>query len=475
VAVLWRCRVLYTTALEQRRTWWGRGQGHGATRFQQEAELNEIRAAFPEYAALHAHVLQEVLARLDKAYQAFFRRIQAGQAPGFPRFQGNTRSHSFTYKEYGNGARLDNGFLVLSTIGRLAVRWSRPLEGAPKVVTISKEADGWYACISCAAVPSKPLPRTGNETGIAVGLKVFLITAQGERVENPRHYRKMEKHLAKAQRRVSRLKKGRGQQAPQEGGSPTEAQAAKGATAAPRLSAQDRATAGEHLRHHLAGRCARGQPGAHPLPREKHPRCGLGSVSDHPRRQSSRRWPSSRCRATRVHEPGVQRLWGARAQEFVCAHPHLSLLRTQLGPRPERGEKQSLGRAGPSGSRGGSCGGEPRIHQALARVECQIAPIFEAVGHEDPRTVESRLLQDSGVPTPLILEVVNGIDDAHRAGRGGTPQEWPVACTQVGGAGSRLPVVEVQDVGKEIEGGQRFQQTAARQDEASLFIPLLLP
>ncbi len=64
--MLWRCRTLYNVALEQRITWWRRGQGIGATRFQQEAELKELRAEFPEYAAIHSQVLQEVLARLDK-------------------------------------------------------------------------------------------------------------------------------------------------------------------------------------------------------------------------------------------------------------------------------------------------------------------------------------------------------------------------------------------------------------------------
>jgi|SRR5215813_8793251 len=98
-AVLWRCRTLYNTALEQRITWWRRGQGVCASRFQQEAELKAIREAFPEYAAIHAHVLQDVLARLDKTYQAFFRRVAAREKAGFPRFQGRHRYHSFTYKE----------------------------------------------------------------------------------------------------------------------------------------------------------------------------------------------------------------------------------------------------------------------------------------------------------------------------------------------------------------------------------------
>src|SRR5262249_54110124 len=151
--VLWRCRSLYNVALEQRKAWWQRGQGQSVTRFQQEAELKEIRAAFPDYAAIHSHVLQDVLARLDRTYQSFFRRLANGETPGFPRFKPSTRYTSFTFKEYGNGAQLDNGFLVLSKIGRIAVRWSRPIQGAIKTVTSSREADCWYVCFSCAEVP----------------------------------------------------------------------------------------------------------------------------------------------------------------------------------------------------------------------------------------------------------------------------------------------------------------------------------
>jgi putative transposase len=205
--ILWRCRTLYNTALEQRITLW-KQRGVSLTRYQQEAELKALRADMPEYAALHSHVLQDVLARLDKTYQAFFRRLANGEKPGFPRFHGKDRYHSFTYKEYGNGARLDNSSLVLSKIGRIAVRWSRPVEGTIKTVTVSKEADGWYASFSCAEVPTQPLPFTGKETGIDVGLKVFLITAEGDAIENPRHYRKAERALKKAQQRVSKRKKG---------------------------------------------------------------------------------------------------------------------------------------------------------------------------------------------------------------------------------------------------------------------------
>jgi len=152
--------------------------------------------------------LQDALTRLDRAFQACFRRIREGQTPGYPRYQGTNRYNSFTYKQFANGATLDNGFLVLSKIGRIAVRWSRPLEGVPKTVTISKEADGWHICFSCANVPVQPLPATGQETGIDLGIEAFATLSDGARIFSPRWYRKAERALKTAQRRVSRRKKG---------------------------------------------------------------------------------------------------------------------------------------------------------------------------------------------------------------------------------------------------------------------------
>ncbi len=205
--VLWRCRDLYNAALEQRITAWQRRRV-SLSRYEQEAELKDLRAAFPEYEAIHSHVLQDVLARLDKTYQAFFRRMQRREKAGFPRFKGRNRFHSFTYKEYGNGARLDNGVLVLAKIGRISVHWSRPMEGTPKTVTVSHEADGWYVAISCADVPMQPLPPTGQETGIDLGLESFATLANGQQIVTPSYYRKAEAYLRRCQRRVARRKKG---------------------------------------------------------------------------------------------------------------------------------------------------------------------------------------------------------------------------------------------------------------------------
>jgi putative transposase len=205
--VLCHCRTLYNTALEQRMTAWQR-RHVSVTRYQQEAELKVIRAEFPDYAAIHSHVLQDVLARLDKTYQAFFRRVHRGERAGFPRFKGRERFHCFTYKEFGNGARLENGCLILSKIGRLVVRWSRPLQGTPMTVTSTREADSWYVAFSCTDVPCQPVPLTGQETGVDLGVESFATLADGSPIANPRIFRVAERNFKRAQRRVSRRQKG---------------------------------------------------------------------------------------------------------------------------------------------------------------------------------------------------------------------------------------------------------------------------
>jgi putative transposase len=182
--VMRRCRELYNAALQERRDAWQKC-GVSVTEAQQSAQLPDIKGVRPEYRDIHSQVLQDVLTRLDRAFQAFFCRVKYGETPGYLRFQGSSRNDSFTYKQFGDGASLDNGFLVLSKIGRVGVRWSRPLEGAPKTVTISQEADGWYACFSCADAPVQPLPATGQESGIELDIEAFATLSDGTRIFHP--------------------------------------------------------------------------------------------------------------------------------------------------------------------------------------------------------------------------------------------------------------------------------------------------
>ena len=79
--VLWRCRELYNAGLQERKAAWE--QRRVSVSFaMQSAQLPAIKAVRPEYSDLNAQVMQEVLHRLDKTFQAFFRRVQNGETPG---------------------------------------------------------------------------------------------------------------------------------------------------------------------------------------------------------------------------------------------------------------------------------------------------------------------------------------------------------------------------------------------------------
>jgi putative transposase len=184
------CRHIYNAAIGERRQAW-RMCRVSVTYYQQKAQLPGIKEAMPEFADVHSQVLQDVVLRVDRAFQAFFRRMQEGQTPGYPRFHGRDRYNSFTYPQYGNGATLDGGVLSLSKIGRILIRLHRQLEGPPKTVTISR--DGWYACFSCADVPAQPLPMTGQETGVDLGIEAFATVSDGTRIFSPSWHRKAER------------------------------------------------------------------------------------------------------------------------------------------------------------------------------------------------------------------------------------------------------------------------------------------
>ena len=144
---------------------------------------------------------------LDKAYQNFFRRVKLGEEPGYPRFKGKNRFDSFGFKENGNGFKIDGRRLRVTGIGRIPIRWHRPLEGEIKTLRIVRKADKWYAVFTCE-VQVKPLPITGREVGIDVGIHHLLATSDGEFVENPKWYRASERKLRVVQRQVARRKKG---------------------------------------------------------------------------------------------------------------------------------------------------------------------------------------------------------------------------------------------------------------------------
>jgi putative transposase len=202
------CRWRWNTLLAARKQAWEQRQ-ETVEYYEQKAELPGLKARErPSLAEVHSQVLQDVVLRLKNAFDAFFRRLNAGETPGYPRFRGKGRYDRLTFAQVPVGCALDAHAkrVVVSKVGRIKVLLHRPLEGAPKTATIRRTATGkWFVTFSCEWESTEweptPLPPTGHEVGIDVGLKVFAMPTTSDPIENPRFFRAEERALARAQRK----------------------------------------------------------------------------------------------------------------------------------------------------------------------------------------------------------------------------------------------------------------------------------
>jgi putative transposase len=204
-ATLSFCCELYNAALQERRDAW-RMARTSINYHAQAVQLPDVKALRPELGMVHSQVLQDVLKRLERAFDAFFRRVKAGEKPGFPRFRSCSRYDSFTYPQ--TGFAVESGKLRLSKIGRVKIKLHRPIDGKIKTLTITRTATGkWFACFAVEC-ELEPLPVIAAATGVDLGISNFATLSTGEVIANPKFFRVEEKRLAKAQRQLSQAKKG---------------------------------------------------------------------------------------------------------------------------------------------------------------------------------------------------------------------------------------------------------------------------
>jgi putative transposase len=148
------------------------------------------------------------LRRLDTAFHAFFRRVNAGDKPGYPRFRGRGRYDTVVFPSYGDGCKLRDGRAYFQHIGAVKLKLHRPLAGRIKTMSFKREADGWYVVCSCDRGDVAVAPSTNPVVGIDLGLKAFLATAEDESVPPPKFYRAAQRKRRRAQRHLSRRQKG---------------------------------------------------------------------------------------------------------------------------------------------------------------------------------------------------------------------------------------------------------------------------
>jgi putative transposase len=200
------CRWVYNQTLEVRRDAWQERQ-QSLSLYDTHKLLPQWKREKPELQQGFSQSLQDAQGRVDKAFRAFYRRVQRGEEKvGYPRFKGFYRYNSFTYKQYGNGVQLqEDGRLYLSKIGRVKIKVHRPLAGLPKQVTIQRDRIGnWYACFSCVIAP-ETLPPVVTAIGVDLGLSTFMTLSNGETIARRRWMQRDEQDLRRVQRKISRL------------------------------------------------------------------------------------------------------------------------------------------------------------------------------------------------------------------------------------------------------------------------------
>jgi len=201
------CRWVYNKTLSVRKDAWEQ-EGRSIGMYDTFNMLPEWKKVEPKFKLVHSQVLQNVQTRVELAYKAFFRRVKAGEEPGYPRFKGRGWYDSMCYPQYGNGAKLTGNQLNLSKIGSVKVKLHRELCGTPKTVCVRRGAAGkWFVTFACDCVDIA-LPDEVKAVGVDVGLASFATLSDGSKIANPRFFRKSATKLAVAQRKMEKLAKG---------------------------------------------------------------------------------------------------------------------------------------------------------------------------------------------------------------------------------------------------------------------------
>ena len=146
--------------------------------------------------------LQHSLRDLDRAYQNFFR----AKSIGFPKFK--KKKSRKTYRT-SKAKIVDETHVWIPKVGLVKARISRPVEGRITSATIKQTPSGKYFIVfTCVDIPEPPKSKDGKAVGIDLGIASLVTTSDGEKIEGVADTRKLDKKLAREQRKLSRKKKG---------------------------------------------------------------------------------------------------------------------------------------------------------------------------------------------------------------------------------------------------------------------------
>lgn len=198
-------RSLWNLAHEQRLAGYGRSKSERRypTAFDQINELTALRAEFPWFADVPRNVGAQLLVELDKAWQSCFTKLSRQ-----PRWKCKDRDELSLCEPHPKTWRLDGHVLHFPKLGPMRIVAHRALEGVLKTCTLKRDGDQWFASIVCEIVDAAPTPRTEPVIALDRGVVNIVADSDGRILENPRFYEHAMRRLTRAQRVVSRRKKG---------------------------------------------------------------------------------------------------------------------------------------------------------------------------------------------------------------------------------------------------------------------------
>lgn len=165
-------------------------------------------------------VLQNSIKAQYQTFLKFFKK-----ECGFPKFKSYKENYQSIKMNYTNGNvgilekdieytssgkfKKQNCKIKIPKVKQIKIAYSRQYEGRIVSVTVSRDTDNkYYVSLCCVDIEQKAIEQTGSVVGIDLGIKDFATTSDGEVIKNPKFYRKYEERLIKAQRKLSKRKKG---------------------------------------------------------------------------------------------------------------------------------------------------------------------------------------------------------------------------------------------------------------------------
>lgn len=171
---------------------------------QQQKELINLKETDPIIQEIHSQVLQQVPLRLDRSYQAFFRRVKNHETSGFPKFRNCQKFFGICYPQSGYSIR--GSIFTTKIYGSIPFIKHRELKGNIKQVSLSNKNNKWYLNISTDYIETPIRPQ--GEIGIDIGLKDLVVDSNGNKIKNCFHAKYFDKQIAKIQSRKDHHKKG---------------------------------------------------------------------------------------------------------------------------------------------------------------------------------------------------------------------------------------------------------------------------